>query len=73
MSDHFNAGAKCVCSAKEWYNAFGDKVTILVQGQRLTVKDRLRIGGALFLAFHEIEDEKTYFQSTGFTPMRSLN
>jgi hypothetical protein len=65
-------GAKCICQYDDWYNAFGDKTSVLHQGQRLVVRASKRVGGARFLSFDETPEDH-FFLESGFKPMRALN
>lgn len=66
------AGAKCICQEDDWYNAFGDKTTVLHTGMRLAVRERRRINGLIFYSFDDLPEDH-FFLSTGFKPLRSLN
>jgi hypothetical protein len=70
------AGDKVVCQYDEWHNAHGEDYVIAV-GERLTVRERYHVGGALFLRFVEIEATDTCnnpgFLATGFRPLRSYH
>lgn len=65
-------GERCICQHDDWWNAFGEKKHVLNRGDRLTVAGSVRIGGARFLHFKEVEEE-LYFLETGFVPLRRLN
>lgn len=65
-------GDKCVCSEVELYNAFGDKQTVLVMGQRLTVTKTKFVSGMRFYSFKETPEDN-FFAYDAFTPMRNLN
>ena len=65
-------GEKVITKEGGWYNAFGDKTTLVSCGMRLTVKGSRRIAGSLFLSFEETPDDN-YFLIHGFTPLRTLN
>ncbi len=69
-------GTKVICQYDEWHNAHGDDYVIAI-GERLTVRESYRLGGAMFLRFVEIEATDTAdnpgFLSTGFVPLRSYN
>lgn len=66
------SGDKCICQQDDWWNAFGDKSTVLKIGDRLTVKDSKRVGGVRFLSFNETPEDN-FFMEAGFKPLRALN
>jgi hypothetical protein len=67
-----DVGDRCICQYEEWFNAFGAGRTMLTVGQRMTVIETRRVGGAQFLAFEETPKDN-YFMADGFKPMRELN
>ncbi len=68
----FDVGNTVICQHDRFFNAFGDHTEMLHKGQRLTIKQTKRIGGATFLEFDEAEKDNWFLQ-TGFKPMRALN
>ena len=69
-------GKKVICQHDEWWNAHGDEY-VIAKGERLTVSESYRVGGATFLRFEEIEQtdvaKNPGFLSTGFVPLRRLH
>lgn len=66
------SGEKCICQHDDWWNAFGDKSTLLHRGDRLTVRGSKRVGGVRFLSFNETPEDHLFLE-TGFKPLRALN
>lgn len=64
-------GEKCVVREGEWYNAFGETVTLISTGMRLTVLSSIYVSGMRFYSFDETPPG-TYFMQEGLIPMRSL-
>ena len=64
-------GERCICQYDDWFNAFGDKTTVVSTGMRLTVRGSRRVGGVAFYSFEETPEDN-YFLPTGFKPMRNL-
>ena len=65
-------GEKCICQYDDWYNDFGDRSEAIHRGMRLTVSGRKNVAGAIYYSFEEV-DEKNWYWSPGFKPMKSLN
>lgn len=64
-------GERCICQHDEWWNAFGDKYTKLMRGDRLTVSGTKRVGGISFYEFAEHPEQ--FFMQSGFKLLRNLN
>jgi hypothetical protein len=67
-----NEGDKCICQENDWWNAYGEKSTMLSRGMRLTVARRRVINGLLFYHFQETPGDNCFLAS-GFKPLRALN
>ena len=65
-------GERCVVREGQWFNSFGETVTLISTGMRLTILNSKYIGGMRFYSFEETPPN-TYFMQEGLIPMRSLN